>query len=147
MDEGDLADTLDIILMKLKGRSFNWRLDGSANLKLQGVNIAVNDLDIETDSIGIKIFREVFLKYIIRDYYEAKFSAQMIVMNLNGFEVEVFSHDNPDQALFEKVRLLDFGEFKLPILPLKYAKVIYEKRGNIVKVEIIASHLIQFPTA
>ena len=70
MDEIDLARTLTTITYHLKGKNFPWRVDGSANLKLQGVSITVNDLDIATNADGLRLCKKALEQYGLQERYD-----------------------------------------------------------------------------
>lgn len=72
MESEDIKNVLELILDLIKNRNITWRLEGSANLKVQGIGCNVNDLDITTNSDGIKIFRGVLNRYIVKDFINDK---------------------------------------------------------------------------
>ena len=56
INEKKLYDTLKVILEKIGDDNILWRLEGSANLFLQNVEVNVNDLDITTNKEGYSKF-------------------------------------------------------------------------------------------
>lgn len=54
----NIYSILKIILKLTQGENFVWRLDGSANLLLQGIKTTVKDLGIDTNDEGIDIFKK-----------------------------------------------------------------------------------------
>jgi len=68
MDETQIRAILALLLEKLQSEVFDWRLEGSANLKIQGLPVPVRDLDIATGDAGIAIFRNALKSFLVRDF-------------------------------------------------------------------------------
>lgn len=141
MDEKDIKEILQIILDSLKGKEFIWRLEGSANLKIQGVEVSVQDLDITTNYEGIEIFRNVLKKYIIKDFFSQKINGYSIVCDINNFEIEINSYGDRELDLFDKTEKTFWNDLKIPILPLEYAKRFYQLINRKEKVDLISRYL------
>ncbi len=141
MDEKNVIEILSIILNELKGKEFTWRIEGSANLMIQGVSVPIRDLDITTNDEGIEIFRDVLNKYLVRDFFNKKVNGLSLVYDINGFEVEVNSYGDREKNMFDKVKNILWHELDIPILPLKYAKMFYEAIGQKEKVDLISNYL------
>ena len=143
MEERDIYEILKIILSKIKGKKFIWRLEGSSNLKLQGVPISVHDLDIATDAEGIKIFREMLQEYIIKDSYREDILSDALLLDIRGFEVEILNR-KPDKKrlnMFDKIKIITWRGFALPVLPLVYALEFYKSVERTDKINIIEEYL------
>lgn len=141
MDEKDIKEILQIILDSLKGKEFIWRLEGSANLKIQGVEVSVQDLDITTNYEGIEIFRNVLKKYIIKDFFSQKINGYSIVCDINNFEIEINSYGDRELDMFDKTEKIFWNDLKIPILPLEYAKRFYQLINRKEKVDLISRYL------
>ena len=126
MEEQDIAEILKIILDSLKDKEFLWRLESSANLKIQGVEVSVNDLDITTDDRGIEIFRNILKKYLVKDFFNKKTNSNSLICEINGFEVEVNSYKDEQLLMLDKTEKRLWNDLQIPVLPLKYAKKFYE---------------------
>lgn len=59
MNEKQIKKTLKKFISITKNQDLNWRLEGSASLKIRGVNTKVNDLDITTHHDEIKKFEKI----------------------------------------------------------------------------------------
>ena len=143
MEENDVYEILNIILRKIKGKRILWRLEGSVNLKLQGVSVSVHDLDIATDTEGIAVFRKVLKEYIMKDSYRQDILSEALLLNIRDFEVEILNR-KPDQKglnMFDKIEKITWKELTLPILPLKDALDFYQKIQRTEKVKIIEDFL------
>ncbi len=141
MDEKDIKEILQIILDNLKGKEFIWRLEGSANLKIQGVEVLVQDLDITTNYEGIEIFRNALKKYIIKDFFSQKINGYSIVCDINNFEIEINSYGDRELDMFDKTEKIFWNDLKIPILPLEYAKRFYQLINRKEKVDLISRYL------
>lgn len=141
METNDIKQILNIILTNLKDKEFSWRLEGSANLVIQGVDTTVRDLDITTNDEGIKIFRETLKEFIVKDFTSEKINGHSIVCDINGFEVEINSYGDRTLDMFDKSKKIIWQGLEVPILPLEYAKQFYEAINRTEKVELISRYL------
>ncbi len=141
MDEKNIKEILQIILDSLQGKEFIWRLEGSANLKIQGVEVTVQDLDITTNNEGIEIFRSALKKYIVKDFFSQKINGRSIVCDINNFEIEINSYGDRELDMFDKTEKILWNDLKIPILPLEYAKKFYELINKKEKVDLISKYL------
>ena len=141
MDEQNIKEILQIILDSLQGKEFIWRLEGSANLKIQDVEVSVQDLDITTNKEGIEIFRNALKKYIVKDFFSQKINGRSIVCDINNFEIEINSYGDRKLDMFDKTEKIFWNDLKIPILPLEYAKKFYEMINRKEKVDLISKYL------
>tara|TARA_Y100000031_G_scaffold9162_1_gene10095 strand:- start:670 stop:1101 length:432 start_codon:yes stop_codon:yes gene_type:complete len=141
MDEQNIKEILQIILDSLQGKEFVWRLEGSANLRIQGVEVSVQDLDITTNNEGIEIFRSTLKKYIVKDFFSQKINGRSIICDINNFEIEINSYGDRESDMFDKTEKILWNDLKIPILPLEYAKKFYELINRKEKVGLISKHL------
>ena len=63
MDAMDIFDVMKTVLENIHGERLNWRMDGSANLLVQGIGIKPSDIDITTDEDSYGIFNKAVKKY------------------------------------------------------------------------------------
>jgi len=141
MNEQNIKDILQIILDSLQGKEFIWRLEGSANLKIQGVEVSVQDLDITTNDESIEIFRNALKKYIVKDFFSQKINGRSIVCDINNFEIEINSYGDRELDMFDKTEKILWNDLRIPILPLEYAKKFYELINRKEKVDLISKYL------
>lgn len=141
MEESDIKAILQLILKNIKNKDFIWRLEGSANLRIQGIDVSVNDLDITTDKKGIEIFREALKEFIIKDFFNPKVKGTSLVCNINDFEVEINCYGDKELKMFDKIKKIIWQDLEIPILPLEYAKQFYELINRKEKVELIKRYL------
>ncbi|MBD3208794.1 hypothetical protein GF367_00035 [Candidatus Woesearchaeota archaeon] len=141
MEEKHIKKLMEIILDALQGKEFFWRLEGSTNLKIQGVDVTIKDLDITTNDEGIKIFRNALKKFIVKDYFSDKINGPTIICDIDGFEVEINAYGDRELNMFEHTKKIVWQSLEIPILPLEYAKKFYEAINRKKKVDLIAKHL------
>ncbi|HLC52349.1 MAG TPA: hypothetical protein VJI98_03855 [Candidatus Nanoarchaeia archaeon] len=142
MDGQNIKEILQIILDSLQGKEFVWRLEGSANLKVQNVDIFVRDLDITTNDEGINIFRNALNRFIVKDFFSQKINGRSLVCDIGGFEVEVNSYGDMELHMFDKTEKISWNNLQIPILPITYAKKFYELINYKEKVLLIEKHLL-----
>ncbi len=140
MDKENIKDILQTILKKIQDKELIWRLEGSVNLKVQGVEILAKDLDITTNDEGIEIFRNALNKYVVKDFFSQKINGRSIVCNINDFEVEVNSYGDRELDMFDKTKRISWNGLEIPILPLEYAKKFYELIDRKEKVDLISNY-------
>lgn len=141
MEEKDIKEILKIILDSLQGKEFVWRLEGSANLKIQGVDVSVKDLDITTNNECLETFKGALKKFIVKDFFNRKIHGNSLVCNIKGFEVEINSYKNKELRMLDKTKKILWKNLQIPILPLEYAKKFYEFINRKDKVDLISKYL------
>jgi hypothetical protein len=141
MNEQDLQEILKIILDCLQSKEFIWRIEGSANLKIQGIDVSIKDLDITTNNEGIGIFRDSLRKYVVKDFFSEKINGNSLICDINGFEIEINSHGDRKSNFFDKTAKVVWRNLGVNVLPLEYAKKFYETINRKDKVELIEKYL------
>lgn len=127
MKKDILKNILTEIAASIKDSVIIWRLDGSVNLFVQGMDVNPRDIDIATDEKGLDVFRKFLKKYIKRDYWNDKIKASTIECLIDGVEIEINSYQNPKLSLFEKIRKINWEGVDLNILPLADAANFYKR--------------------
>lgn len=143
MDDKTLKKILELILNRIERKKIIWRLDGSSNLKVQGIDVTINDLDITTNEEGQKIFKEKLQEYVQEHHYSKKINGKTLICKINNVEVEINVYGDREKEHFNKIKKTIWQELTLPTMPLAQAKEFYEKIGRAEKVELIKKHLIQ----
>lgn len=133
-----IQDILYLLLGRLYGKSFKWRLDGSANLLVQGVKTSVNDVDIATDERGFKWFKAYF-ETDGKASYNQQTKSYVINVKHEEVAIEINCYDDLELRMFDKVRLQDWEGLTIPVLPLPQAAFFYHKIGRNSKVNLIKS--------
>ncbi len=142
MEDNNIYKILKFILNRLNNKKFVWRLEGSANLKVQGIDVSVRDLDIVTDKNGINIFRELLKEFIVKDFYKEEIKSDSLICSINNFEVEIlYRHGNKNLNMFNKIKIIQYKELEIPILPLNCALEFYKLINKQDKVGLIKNFL------
>jgi len=137
----EIYNTLKVILEAIKWKDFLWRIEWSANLIIQWVNVGVRDLDITTDDKGIRILRNYLNNYILQDFFSKKIKGKSLVCDINWFEVEINCYWDRKLNMFDKIKKIWLRDIIIPVLPLKYAKIFYENIWRQEKVDLIDKYL------
>ncbi len=141
MCKNDIEQILIILINSIKNYNFQWRLEWSANLKIQWLNISVNDLDITTTLEGLDIFEQNLKQFVIKKFYNDKIHANSLILNINWFELEINAYEDRTLNMFDKIEFYNWKWINIPILPLIYAKKFYKQIGRSKKVKIIHDFL------
>lgn len=140
MDEDDIFEALNFILSNTPRQGLRWRLDGSANLRVQGVDVEPQDLDIVTDKAGLKKFSRALGKCCLKDVKYVKGVGSMLKCNVKGVEVEVWNYED-DRLRLDQAKPREWRGLALRVLPLDKAREAYEAQGRTDKVELLDGYL------
>lgn len=142
MNDKDILRTLKIIINSLKNEEVLWKLEGSSNLRVLGINTSVSDIDITTNLDGFEVFRKSLKKYHEKEYYNEKTTGQSMMFDINGIEVEINLHPKEFEML-DKIEKVEWNGITVPTLSLKNSRIFYEKKKLNHKVKIIDDFLDQ----
>ncbi len=115
--------------------------DGSANLKTQGVDTQIQDLDITTTARGIEIFRESLREFAVKDYFSEKINGRTLICNIEDEEIEINHYGDRENNMYEEIKNIKWGDIEVPILPLSLAKTFYEGINREEKVKLINEYI------
>ena len=138
MEQGDVYAVLRTILQKVEGSPVVWRLDGSANLRVQGVDVLVRDLDIKTNRFGWGVFKECLKEYFVKEYSQEEILGDVAEFLVDGFPVVVI-HNR--YSMLHRIKKITFQGISLPVLPLREARELYAALGQEKTVMVIDRHL------
>jgi len=141
MNDSDIVKILTIISSCLKNDKPLWHLAGSANLRVQGIDVSVRDLDITASIESMVIFRKALSDYIVSDFFNEKIQSDSLVCDINGFEVEINSYRDIRLLMLDKTKCISWSKLQVPVLPLVYAKQFYEIIKRESKVKLIEEYL------
>ncbi|NIM94554.1 MAG: hypothetical protein GTO18_12710 [Anaerolineales bacterium] len=136
---------LEILLTDLAGVEYPWCITGSLGLALQGVDVFVNDIDLQSTRQGVLEMEERLGGYVtepvmfkesenIRSFF-GRCEIEDIVVELMG-DVQKIQNDGhwadpPD--LREFIHLIKHNNLILPVLDLEYEAEAYEALGRLDK--------------
>ena len=145
------AQVLTFLIEKIQPVELPWALTGSASLRLQGVDISVNDLDLQTDAQTIYILEKnlaEFMKTPIHVWESEHTLSHHGQAEINGLQVEFLGdmRHRSTAGVWESavdiasVRIwVNWHELQVPVLPLSHEVLAYEKMGRMQKAELIRS--------
>jgi hypothetical protein len=145
------AQVLRLLLEKIPPTELPWALTGSVGLRLQGVDIPVNDLDLQTDAQTIYIIEQRltgFMKTPVHVWESVHTLSHHGQAEINGLQVEFLGdmrHRSPAGIWEPAIDIVSihiwvkWRDLQVPILPLQHEALAYEKMGRMQKAEIIRS--------
>jgi hypothetical protein len=145
------ADVLSFLVKRTPPREHLWALTGSAGLRLQGVDLSVNDLDLQTDAKTVFLLEKElaeFMKVPVHLWESEHTLSYHGQAEINGLLVELLGdirHRQPDDTWSSSLDLnsvlvwVEWRGFGIPALSLNHEAIAYEKMGRIQKAELIRS--------
>src|SRR3989338_8563819 len=103
LNERDLEKAFKTVITLIKLKHFTWRLEGSVNLKIQGVPTPVNDIDICTNNDGYRIFKKVLEQYPQKEGYNERIQTKWTKIDMNGVEIEILVYDQFELRMFDRI--------------------------------------------
>jgi ABC-2 type transport system ATP-binding protein len=139
---------LEFILERIPPGEYGWILTGSCSLRLQGVNVTVNDLDIECNATTIhQIEKELneFIKTPVHPWENDNIRSLDGKAEIEGIQVEIIAEKegrNPDGSWarlgnFENKIYLHWHDRQVPVFPLQNEAEAYEAMGRSEKARLI----------
>ncbi|KPL07248.1 hypothetical protein AMJ86_05085 [bacterium SM23_57] len=142
MVDARYLDVLKIICSRLKDSGFNWALTGSLGMALQGVNVEVHDIDLQTDKRGAYEIEKCLEEHVVRPvrFSESeRIRSHYGALEINGVAVEVMGalQKRLDDGKWEEpVNIenyqlwISFDEMEIPVLSLAYEYHAYRILGR-----------------
>jgi hypothetical protein len=135
--------------------TYVWALTGSAGLRLQGVDVQVHDLDIQTDEQTIYILEQVlaqFMKTPVHFWESAGMHSLDGKAEIENIEIEILAniaHKMPDGTWssftdFSRLIWVDSHGLQIPIFPLEDELAAYETMGRVEKAALIRKTIAAF---
>lgn len=145
------AKALSLLVAQIRPTDYLWALTGSAGLRLQGVDLSVHDLDLQTDAKTIYLLEKKladFMKVPVHVWESEHTLSYHGQAEINGLQVELLGdirHRHPDGTWeppldIESVLVwVEWRGLKIPVLSLTHEALAYEKMGRTQKAELIRS--------
>jgi hypothetical protein len=148
----DLPEThvhvLDFLIKRVPPSEYIWVLSGSASLRLQGVNVPVHDLDIQTDEETIYLIERnlsEFMKTPVHLWESTGMRSLDGKAVIEGVEVELLAnitHRLPDGAWssftdFSRLTMVETHGLRILVFPLEDELAAYEAMGRTEKAALI----------
>lgn len=146
--EPQYLNALRVIYASLKDRHVNWVVTGSLGMALQGVEVEIHDLDIQTDKTRADEIERCFPEYGVTPvrYSESdRIWSYLGRHEIDGVRVEILGdiQKHLDDAWEEPVaierykRWLCIQGMCIPVLSLEYEYQAYLRLGRIEKTEML----------
>jgi len=140
--------TLTWLLEEIPPGMFTWALTGSAGLRIQGVDVQVHDLDIQTDQATVGIIEQKlarFMKTAVHLWESPGMRSIDGKAEIKGIEVELLAniaHRLPDGSWstftdFSHLIQVDLNGLIIPVFPLEDELSAYEAMGRNEKAALI----------
>jgi hypothetical protein len=144
---------LRIIYERLQHLDAPWAITGSLGFALHGMDVPINDIDLQTDRNGAYQIEEMFQPNIVR---HVTFSESTVIrsyfgeLKIAGIKVEIMgelqkrvsSGEWETSVDVRKYRqFIDFDGMRLPVLSLEYEEEAYRKLGRLEKAGAIRKWL------
>ena len=149
------AQVLTFLVSRIPPSDSLWALTGSASLRLQGVDVPVNDLDLQTDGkIVLLLENELaeFMKDPVHLWETEHTRSYHGQAEIFGLKVELLGdmrhrlRDGTWSAPLDFESVLVWVEWrgqKIAVLSLEHEAAAYEKMGRIQKAELIRSATVR----
>ena len=142
MNKTQLLNTIKYLITKLP-KNTNWVLEGSANLKIQGLNTKVNDIDISTNNQGFNNFKSALNEFLIKEYFSEKTNAKTLLFKINNIEIEVLFYQDQNINYLENKIIKQINNLQIPLISLDKLKQFYQNINREEKVLMIEKHINQ----
>jgi len=145
------ARVLTLLVARIPPADHLWALTGSAGLRLQGVDIPVHDLDLQTDAKTVYLLEEKlaeFMKTPVHVWESEHTLSYHGQAEIDGLQVELLGdicHRGADGAWQPPLDIpsvliwVDWHGLQIPVLSLAHEALAYEKMGRSQKAELIRS--------
>lgn len=153
MLEKRFADVMRIILSRLENLAHPWAVTGSLGLFIQGIEVDVNDIDLQSSKEGAFVIERALEEYVVREvrYVKSrKIRSFLGELNIGGIKVEIMgelqkkSPDNGWESPDDITRFIQWvkvDELSIPVLDLEMEYRAYRMLGREEKAEKILSVL------
>jgi hypothetical protein len=138
-----------ILLELIPPEEYNWALTGSAGLRLQGVDIPVNDIDIQTDGESVYAIEKCLSSYMMETIHpwesEQTFSLYGKA-KINNLKVELLGdikHREQGGSWEKSIDIsssriwINWSNLKVPVIPLEFEAQAYSKMGRTERASLI----------
>jgi hypothetical protein len=153
----DLPDVhtrvLSFLVARIDPSDYLWTLTGSAGLRLQGVDLTVHDLDLQTDARTIYRLEKnlaEFMKVPVHIWESEHTLSYHGQAEIEGLQVELLGdirHRGAAGAWLPPLDIpsvlvwVEWRGLQIPVLSLAHEALAYEKMGRTQKAELIRSAL------
>ena len=153
MIEAQYLNVLRKIYARLEDNQVDWVITGSLGMAMQGVDVKVHDIDIQTDKDGAYEIESRFSEYVVRPVrysISERIRSHLGVLEIDGGKVEIMGDIQKrldDQTWEEPVKVerhrrwVEIDGMQIPVLSLEYEYHAYLKLGRDQKAEMLRKWL------
>jgi hypothetical protein len=147
------SGVLAFLISRIDPADHGWALTGSAGLRLQGVDLPVHDLDLQTDAKTITLLADKLVEFITTPVHvwESEHTlSHHAQAEIDGLQVEFLgdmrhrSADGTWQPPLDIASMREWIEWRglsIPVLSLVHEARAYETMGRVQKAEWIRAAL------
>ena len=140
---------------KLDIDEINWAVTGSLDFALQGMDVDVHDIDIQTDKSGAYEIENRFSQYVVRNVEfssSEKIRSHFGELSIEGIKVEIMGDIQkhlPDgnwegpPDIGSNRRFVNFGGLSIPVMSLEYECEAYHHLGRTERADQVRRYLEQ----
>ena len=141
------------IYTRIKDTPIHWAVTGSLNMALQGLPVAIHDIDLQTDKDGAYNLEQAMAEFVVTPvYYRATdcIRSHYGALNIDGIQVEIMGDIQKlmeNQAWEDPVRIelyrkwVSIAGMSIPVLSLDYEYQAYLMMGRREKAELLKAWL------
>ena len=149
MIDSRFAKALHQLHNNLNMDEINWAVTGSLGFVLQGMDVDVHDIDIQTDKSGAYDIEHRFSRYVVRNVefsYSEKVRSHFGELSIDGIKVEIMGDIQkrlPDGTWEDPIDIcsnrcfINYDGLSIPVMSLEYECEAYYKLGRTEKAEQI----------
>jgi hypothetical protein len=153
MIESRHLNTLRKLYALLEDCQITWVVTGSLGMALQGMDIEVHDIDLQTDKNGAYEMERLFSKYVVKPVTfsaSERICSHFGILELDGVKVEIMGDIQKRQngQEWEKPihlecyrQWIEIQGMQIPVLALEYEYQAYLKLGRFEKAEMLRTWL------
>jgi hypothetical protein len=149
------TQALKRLMERIPPDRFCWVLTGSAGLRLQGVDLEVHDLDLQTDEASIYVIEQrlsSFMQVPVHLWQSPNMESLAGKAVIEGIQVELLAnllHKRPDDSLvsftdFSRRVWVEWDGLQVPVFPLEDEARAYEAMGRAHKAALIRETIEKF---
>ena len=147
MIESRFLDALHKIHARLMDCRIPWAVTGSLGMALQGMEIEVHDVDIQTDKPGAYEIERRFFEFVVKPVHflaSERIRSHFGALEMDGIKVEIMGDIQKlldDQTWEEPVKVeqhrcwVGIEGMQIPVLSMRYEYQAYLKMGRTEKAE------------
>lgn len=146
-------EALRLLVARLAGEPVVWALTGSTSFALQGVAVAVNDIDVQTGGEQAYLLAACFPEQVlwpvtfsgtgrVRSHFGVLIIAGVIVELMGGLQKRLLdgSWEEPVDVARHR-RFVSLDDLSVPVLDLAYEEQAYRLLGRVERANLLLSHL------